>query len=450
MPVFFKMKKSPLLLVLLYCLQSAGVKIVDNYLLNVTTSGPAVYGSNVTFQAVLYLGTSSTPEDPSKFRYEWKSNADELKDTQHAHFNTSLHRCYDSYIKPKKYIMEVTVYSEDQQTVFSPVASKNINFSITQNLNGNLTFNQTVYRSKLAENNVFSTKLPVNITANLTDIFQYAPGFTYKWYMNGKIFGGGNSPNSTYKSSDKGKYSVKVEVVSDGVLSDCKNYSYSKKLSGSFEADFVLKDPVTNLTLFGKKSVKQGQNLSLTAVFQGSPPYTFCWNLTYVEMPDLVLNKSCTPVKDAPISFISIPSSSLPQPGKYYLNMLIENDISMWKGHHAINVTAVPTPQPSSHSAGYVLGGVLGALGAVTLLLFLTQLYLNYRRNRFHHIESADFTFHTSIQTSPKGTRLWSTLKDMFQGLFTTPSSGRWQRISDSSVDRRGSRQYGSMVNLVE
>lgn len=437
------MKPLPLLALTFHLTVFLTNAIVEDYKLNVTNTGPAVYGSNITFHAVLYLGTSQTPADPKQFTYEWRSTIGDLKATQHAYFNTSLQRCYESMIQPKKYKMSVIVYSED--SMFIPVASNAVDFFITDTLNGNLKFNQSVYRSPHAGSNTFSTKVPVNFTANLTDIFQYSPEFTYKWYIDGTQFEGGNTPNSTFIFTESGRHTVEVAVFSSGHTLDCKNSSYLRQMNGSFKAELILKDPVSNMTLYGKRSLKHGQEVALTAVFNGSSPYTFCWNLSSSENPNVVLNRSCTQVNEAPVSFISIPGTDLPHTGKYFLNIIVENDISVFKKHLFLNITAVPTPisEPSTHSAATILGPVLGALVAVTVIFFGTLFLINYRRNRLHHIESADFTFHGSIRRTSKPGWFWSNVKEAFWGLLN--NSRRESDISSSPLLE--TRQYGSMVN---
>lgn len=438
----------PLLLELSLCSEIA---IVDDYKLNVTSSGPAVYGSVMKFQAQLYLGTSQTPQDKKLFRYDWRSTVDMLTETQHADYNTSYHRCFDSLVKPRQYKMQVTVYDQNSKAIFKPVVKKDLDFDITSMLNGNLKNNQTVHRRLKAPKNTFSTEMPIRFLANLTDNFTHSPNFTYKWYINNKLFEAGNNETELINIQETGYHTVRLDVVASGFTIDCKGFEYQNNLKGSFQADVIMKDPVLELQLLGKKVVNKGESITLHADYNGSAPFNFCWNLTPYDKRHEGVNGSCRNVISNTFT-ISVPQKNLSKAGRYKLNIRIENDISVLNQQHTLTVTQ---EHHSSHSAAIVLVPVVSVLVFITVLLYGAVQYSKHRRKTLNHIEHADFDFHKNIQNTSSEGWFWSNLKDIFRSLLHSHDSERsWQRIN--STDRfdtapvGNGRRYGTMVSPVE
>ncbi|XP_045212467.2 uncharacterized protein LOC123563631 [Mercenaria mercenaria] len=432
---------------------SSSAEIVDDYKLNLTSSGPAVFGSYITFQAQLFLGASSkTPQDEKLFRYDWKDTVDLLTESQHADFNTSLHRCFDSYVTPDGYKMHVSVYDLKSKAVFRPVSKKELDFIITSTLNGNLKHNQTIHRSSRASNNTFSTHKPVHFMANLTDHFRFAPNFTYEWFIDDEKYIAGNVKNESIKFEKPGRHNVRLDVVSTGITIDCRGEEYVKDLKGSFQTNVVLKDPVLKLNLYGKTAITEGGNITLVAVFNGSAPYKFCWKLAPYSN-SVAGNQTCVYETEMPVYTIRVPKESLSEVGKYSLTIYIENDVSVLTKQHYVTVKEGPVPHPSGHSAAYVLIPVVTALVVISLLLFGGVFYVNYRRKKLHHIESADFQFHRSIQKTSSEGWFWSNVKDAFRELLSSRHSDHsWERINSRSGNRNTEqgRGYGSMVSPVE
>ncbi|XP_060560597.1 uncharacterized protein LOC132720468 [Ruditapes philippinarum] len=221
---------------------TCSIDIVDDYKLNLTSSGPAVRGSFIDFQAQLYLGASKTPtKDEELFRYDWRDSVYLLTESQHANFNTSYKPCFDSLVEPRTYSMRVSVYDAKKKSIFVPVTRKDIDFTITSTLNGNLKHNQTVHRGLRASNNTFSTGKPVHFTANLTDIFILPPTFTYKWLKDGEEYAASNVNNISLTFEKTGKHVVRLDVVSTGIPVDCRGDEYLDSLKGSFKTEIILK-----------------------------------------------------------------------------------------------------------------------------------------------------------------------------------------------------------------
>ncbi|KAL4239291.1 hypothetical protein ACF0H5_000108 [Mactra antiquata] len=397
---------------------SPAENIVLDYKLNLSSSGPAIYGSIIKFNAKLLESTGQTPKDEKLFRYEWRSDLDRITAIQHADYNTSLKRCYDSYVLPSVYTMTVTVHSL-KPSLIDPIVKQSLNFTITDSLNGKLDHVQSVHHRKGVQNSIFSTQKPISFYVNISDVFGTPPTLTYRWYLNGKSMDASNYANRSLTITESGPHNIKVNVTSDGISEDCKRMYYSANLNGFFEAKFILKNPVLSLELFGKKRIDLGDNTTLTAVFNGSAPYIVCWEL--LSSNDIVIvNQTCLNVTEEQELNIHLLSEYFAESGSYMLNMSVENDISVYHSRQKVIVNTAPPPttmSPDAHSPAHVLIPVICALVGVTLLLFAGVYFIN-RRKRLSHIESANFDFHTSIKSTPRRKSTMDDLKQAMLGLL--------------------------------
>lgn len=370
----------------------------DEYDLLVSNSGPAVLGSEISFDAEI-KNKKGQVGDFKQFRYIWTNDADGHEFEMNDDFNATYSKTFYDDLQAMIYTMKVCVYDLVQSgKTFEHVrvAQGMTYFKLTEYLNGNTESHQNL--PHLLKKNVYETNSIVHFKVNLTDRFDYERSNSYLWtfkYDNDRkeVRIPTIVPEVTYNSSFVGSHSLDLIVTSYPVMRET-----FEELQGKFNHRFVLKDRVSSAEIHLKNGqdtglLPIGQELTFNITYLGSNPTVICWNLVQendtVNSTSSLRGENCSkPITGNKHSYLL--SFQLETNGEQYINVSVQNDVSQvverkfFYGY---------TPGSSGYTSA-AIPVVFSLLGICVIVIGVVYIV---RVKRKTSIEVADFDFHPSL-----------------------------------------------------
>lgn len=336
------------------------------YELTVTNNGPVVWGSNITFNAVL----SHSLDLP--YKWTWEDGIHPpvtIKAGGHCQLQTS-------YKEPGDYTMNVTV-----TYVFLPIASKPNNFKIDTTIPGKIELFVGNETTPLEKYRYLPTGSNVAIRTQLYDPSDFlANSNLLYWLYVDNVVVTSAGPNSTYNFTGAGDFRVVVFVNA---------YSLTGEVRwGSYYSSVKIREPIHHINITGNTLLQRGEMVKLVADCDGSSPWVYCWkpfdndNTTEKQM-------SCSNVATTNKCNFQI-QYYFPHTGNHKILVNITNDVKRFIQIVPINIFKV-LPEPD---LSIIVIPVVFGLLAITIILVGLLYYVQVRR-RFT-IEVADFDFTSS------------------------------------------------------
>jgi len=194
---------------------------------------------------------------------------------------------------------------------------------------------------------------------------------------------------------------------------------------GFFNKKVISKDPISNLTVSGHKTLKHGELVNLNIDCNGSGAWLFCWQIVEKGY-NITGNEVCDDPKYRKDCSFSI-MWYFKNCDTYNLLVIVSNDVSSHLEVVAVTIYEVASQLPLS----IVIIPVIAAIAAIVLLISGIGLYANFKSHLA--VEVADFDFNTAEEEELQYKTFWERLRESFGTAFT----------SGDDLDSEGSSMSG-------
>jgi len=433
---------------------------MGNYVVKLTSDGPAVLDAPITFTGQL-LGVDS-PETSYRWRWFDTASPGHYKETETNGSVTNINYTivypssdYDS----NNYDMTLTIYEFDF-FYWREVGKAQIEFSITRELNGHLEVLQNGGISQSIVSSVKTTN--INVKFHDPSNFLQDAVLHYFWFINTVNYGQTQTGHFEYNFTSPGEYDVEVTAIAyfntknSSIHPDAVSLSYDTENRGLaisegkqerpskgvkmaiFQKKIISKQPIGNISVNGDQMLKHGKLMDLDLNCTGSAPWLFCWiikekgyNITgneTCEQPTL-LKTEC----EFPILWYFRQSDT------YNILVIINNDVSSHIEVIPVTIYDVARQVPVS----IVIIPVASSIVVVIMIITGIALHAHYR-NRLA-VEVADFDFGQADEEELQYKSFWERLRESFGNHFT---SGSDVQSEGSSVSGRRSVQMPGPVGI--
>jgi len=432
---------------------------VGDYVVKLTSDGPAVLDAPITFSGQLF-GVDS-PDNSYRWRWFDTASPGHYKETETNGTVTSINYTivypssdYDS----NHYDMTLTIYEYDF-FYWRAIGKAQIEFSITRELNGHLEVMQNGLVSQSIVSSVKSTA--INVKFHDPSNFLNGAVLHYFWFINTVNYGQTQTGHFEYNFTTPGDYDVEVTAIAyfntnSTIQTDAVSLSYDIENRGLavsddkqerpskgvkmaiFQKKIISKQPIGNISVSGELMLKHGKLVDLDLNCTGSAPWLFCWvikekgyNITgneTCEQPTL-LKAEC----EFPILWYFRQSDT------YNILVIINNDVSSHIEVIPVTIYDVARQVPVS----IVIIPVASSIVVVVMIITGIALHAHYR-NRLA-VEVADFDFGQADDEELQYKSFWERLRESFGNHFT---SGSDVQSEGSSVSGRRSVQMPGPVGI--
>lgn len=407
--------------------------------LDLYCEGLVVLDAPITFTGVL---SNTDPEDT--YRWSWQDDASPGNSfsSDHSGLETTLNYTV-SYPSAEydetRYIMKLSIYKL-RLYFWENVAYRTMEFNVTRNLNGQLIVKQGGTQSETMlghsiVNSVNKTEISVDFQ-DPCDFINTASKITFFWLIDTVFYGQTSEGVFSYTFSMPKDYQVETIVIAD-FNNTLSNHSLNTaKLShleqrklgvkmGFFNKKVISKDPISNLTVSGHKTLKHGELVNLNIDCNGSGAWLFCWQIVEKGY-NITGNEVCDDPKYRKDCSFSI-MWYFKNCDTYNLLVIVSNDVSSHLEVVAVTIYEVASQLPLS----IVIIPVIAAIAAIVLLISGIGLYANFKSHLA--VEVADFDFNTAEEEELQYKTFWERLRESFGTAFT----------SGDDLDSEGSSMSG-------
>lgn len=363
--------------------------------LTVTNNGPVIYGSNITFEAVLQ-------DSYFNFSFEWvfEDNAD--PPTRSVFRGPSRVTHTKSYDKPGRYKMKVSA-----SFIMFPVAKTTNIFDISDTIPGNVIVLQG--DEVIPPNHYLSSENETVILTNISDPSDFfSHSFVYyMWYVDNQRLPNAIGPNLTHNFTAGDK----VVLVSVTAYHPVLGYR-----EGTFTTVVKARDPIGVINMTGRTILTRGDIFDMEVECGGSPPWSYCWKPVFNENET---EAHCDEVMTTNVCEFRI-IYFFPQAGRYKMLINISNDVNLKTDLIPVTIfNVLPEPQLST-----VIIPVVCSLLAVAIIV-VGVFYFIQTRHRFT-VEVADFDFTSSDSLTYR--TFYGQLKDALYNAMPASTTAVFQR----------------------
>jgi len=418
--------------------------------------GPVVLDAPILFTGELRGGD----RDPEReYRWRWFDTASpghyKEVETNGTVANTSYQIVYTSKeYDAATYEMTLTIYVFEY-FYWKEVGKAQVEFTITQELNGALQVLQNGQETQSIVSSVLSTN--INVQFHDPSNFLRDATIHYFWFINTVNYGQTLTGHFAYNFTEPGEYNVDVSVIASFDNSSAsQDVSLSYDSTGLavregrnkrpnkgvkmaiFQKKIVSKRPIGNMSVKGEVLLKHGTLFDINVNCTGSAPWLFCWQIMQkgynisgnetCQQPQL-LKTEC----EFPILWYFRQSDT------YNVLVVINNDVSSHIEVIPVTIYDVARQVPVS----IVIVPVVSSIMVVIIIVTGVALHAHYR-NRLA-VEVADFDFGQADEEELQYKSFWERLRESFGNHFTSGGSDV-QSEGGSSVSGRRSVQIPGPV----
>jgi len=415
-----------------------------------TSDGPVVLDAEITF-----TGSLMYPDPTSTYRWQWQDDASPVHSKIEDYLGAQAKHNYTitypaAEYDETRYSMKLSIF-KSMEYYWDRVVSETIEFDLKRTLSGKLLVRQAGKQSEAMSgqsivNSINKTEIVIEFH-DPSNFLKKASRIQYFWFIDTVNYGQTNQPVFNYNFSTAGDYLVESTVIADfnatgrSTLS-AKDMPHLQQRSlgvkmGIFHKRVVSKDPISNLTVDGQKTLKHGQLVDLNILCGGSGPWLFCWKIVEKGY-NITGNETCHDPKyreDCEFSLLWYFKKS----DTYNLLLIVSNDVSSHLEVVAVSIYEVASQLPLS----IVIIPVTAGMAAVILLISGIGVYTAFKSNLA--VEVADFDFNTAEEEELQYKTFWERLRESFGTAFT---SGGDVESEGSSVSGRRSVQLPGAAGI--
>jgi len=356
--------------------------------LELFSDGPVVLDAPITFTGVL---RNTNPEDA--YQWSWTDNASPVNHYYSNH-NGSETKLNFTVVYPSskygqtvqtQYTMKLTIY-KNIFYYWKNIIHKTIDFNLTSTLQGRLLVKQGGTQQEDMSghsivNSVNKTEIEVYFH-DPSDFLKSASKIQYFWYIDAVYSGQTNKGVFPKNFSTPGNFQVETIIIADFNNSHREHNISTASWSlieqrdkgvktGLFHKRVISKDPISNFTVTGHKTLKHGQLVNLNIDCEGTGGWLFCWK-TVEKGYNITGNETC----DAPM-YRKLCNFSImwyfKNSDTYNLLVIVSNDVSSHLEVVSVTIHEAASQLPLS----IVIIAVVAAICAVILLISGTNFKSN-------------------------------------------------------------------------